>query len=112
MGGGGGAPKAAAAVALSEFFIMPFVYFPLYYIFNTVIQSVGAAAFETAAETAVETAAETAAAPAGPGALVRAALSLYWVNLPTDMLACWALWIPGDSVNFFLVPMHFRVPVR
>jgi hypothetical protein len=81
-------------VLASEGIVMPFVYFPAFYVFNTAIQvHLMSAGFHTDD------------ADVGVDATVRAgvlntAFSDWWTNLGPDMVACWQLWIPGTHTRF------------
>jgi protein Mpv17 len=37
-------------------------------------------------------------------------LQRYRNNIASDMMNCWQLWIPFQSINFSIVPIHLRVP--
>ena len=36
-----------------------------------------------------------------------AALRANWVS---DVLVCWSIWVPGELINFGLMPMHWQLP--
>lgn len=31
-------------------------------------------------------------------------------NWPSDVLACWAFWLPADTISFGILPLHWQVP--
>mmetsp|Transcript_2566 Transcript_2566/g.5072 ORF Transcript_2566/g.5072 Transcript_2566/m.5072 type:complete len:242 (+) Transcript_2566:78-803(+) len=70
----------------------PFLYFPVYYIFR---------------EFAYEATPETRAQPVE---VVKNGLSKWKEALPRDFKACFLFWLPVNSLNFWIVPLHFRQP--
>lgn len=41
---------------------------------------------------------------------VRDAKDRYLRNIAADMTNCWKLWVPAQTVNFSVVPLHWRAP--
>ena len=39
-----------------------------------------------------------------------AGLERYKRNITSDILYCWTLWVPFQTINFSIVPVHMRVP--
>ena len=46
----------------------------------------------------------------GEGEPAGAVLKALRCNWTSDVLACWAFWLPADALSFGLLPIHWQVP--
>ena len=46
----------------------------------------------------------------GEGEPLASTLSTLRRNWSSDVVACWAFWLPADAIAFGLLPMHWQVP--
>ena len=46
----------------------------------------------------------------GEGETIGASLAALRRNWAADVLACWAFWLPAQTVSFGALPLHWQVP--
>ena len=46
----------------------------------------------------------------GEGLPISASLRALRQNWRADVLACWAFWLPADTLSFGVLPLHWQVP--
>jgi len=85
-----GTKELFAQVAIDQIIHVPFVFYPCYYLTKCAIMEV----------------------PAGHEDQSLPELVWYkWTtNFVADVKTSWMIWIPCNTVNFGMMPMHFRVP--
>ena len=79
---GRGLASVVAQVALDQGIHWPFCAIPCFYLFKSL----------------------------GEGEPLSASIAALRCNWASDVLACWAFWLPADALGFGVLPLHWQVP--